>query len=271
VLATGERFGAAAQGERIHVEFVSANPTGPLTAASGRHAAFGDALARILELAGNTIEREYYFNDGGGQVLRLGRSIAAAGARRGAARGRLPGRVRGRAGRPDPGRAFQVARGARERGRRAPDGRDPGDARALPRAVRPLVLRGVPLRGRAERLGAGARAARGRGALLPQRGRALAAHDGARRRQGPRARALDGRADLPGVGRRLLARQARARLRPPDQRARRRPPRLRRAPQGHRRGRGRRPRTGSRSRSSSSCTSSKAARARRCPSGAATS
>ena len=65
------------QGERIQVEFVSANPTGPLTAASGRHAAFGDALARILELAGNTVEREYYFNDGGGQVRRLGESILA--------------------------------------------------------------------------------------------------------------------------------------------------------------------------------------------------
>ena len=71
---------ASAQGrseERIQVEFVSANPTGPLTAASGRHAAFGDALARILELAGNTVEREYYFNDSGGQVLRLGQSIQA--------------------------------------------------------------------------------------------------------------------------------------------------------------------------------------------------
>ena len=73
VLAAGDRFGAGAQHERIQVEFVSANPTGPLTAASGRHAAFGDALARILELAGNEVEREYYFNDSGGQVLRLGR------------------------------------------------------------------------------------------------------------------------------------------------------------------------------------------------------
>ncbi|MET0769060.1 MAG: hypothetical protein ABW081_04070 [Solirubrobacteraceae bacterium] len=72
VLDAGERFGAGDRGERVQVEFVSANPTGPLTAASGRHAAFGDALARILELAGDTVEREYYFNDGGGQVRRLG-------------------------------------------------------------------------------------------------------------------------------------------------------------------------------------------------------
>jgi len=79
VLAAGDAYGAAdpPAGERIQVEFVSANPTGPLTAASGRHAAFGDALARILELAGNEVEREYYFNDSGGQVQRLGASIRA--------------------------------------------------------------------------------------------------------------------------------------------------------------------------------------------------
>jgi arginyl-tRNA synthetase len=77
VLAAGDAFGAGAQGEKYQVEFVSANPTGPPTAASGRHAAFGDALARILELAGNSVDREYYFNDTGGQILRLGHSILA--------------------------------------------------------------------------------------------------------------------------------------------------------------------------------------------------
>jgi len=77
VLAAGDAFGAGAQGERMQVEFISANPTGPLTAASGRHAAYGDGLARLLELAGNTVEREYYFNDSGGQVERLGLSILA--------------------------------------------------------------------------------------------------------------------------------------------------------------------------------------------------
>jgi arginyl-tRNA synthetase len=77
VLAAGDAFGRGSESRRIQVEFVSANPTGPLTAASGRHAAFGDALARILELAGNTVEREYYFNDGGGQIQRLGGSILA--------------------------------------------------------------------------------------------------------------------------------------------------------------------------------------------------
>jgi len=77
VLAAGDAFGAGSQGERVQVEFVSANPTGPLTAASGRHAAFGDALARILEAAGDEVDREYYFNDTGGQIQRLGESILA--------------------------------------------------------------------------------------------------------------------------------------------------------------------------------------------------
>ena len=77
VLAAGDDFGRGTDSRRIQVEFVSANPTGPLTAASGRHAAFGDALARVLELDGNTVEREYYFNDGGGQIQRLGASILA--------------------------------------------------------------------------------------------------------------------------------------------------------------------------------------------------
>ncbi|MEY2533999.1 MAG: arginyl-tRNA synthetase [bacterium] len=79
VLEAGDRFGAGSpeRPERVNVEFVSANPTGPLTAASGRHAAYGDALARILTLAGHTVEREYYFNDAGSQVRRLGESIRA--------------------------------------------------------------------------------------------------------------------------------------------------------------------------------------------------
>jgi len=79
ILAAGDDFGAAVaeRPERVLIEFVSANPTGPLTAASGRHAAYGDALARLLELAGHAVEREYYFNDAGTQVLKLGESIRA--------------------------------------------------------------------------------------------------------------------------------------------------------------------------------------------------
>jgi arginyl-tRNA synthetase len=79
LLAAGDAFGAGAPetAEKVLIEFVSANPTGPLTAASGRHAAFGDALARILELAGQRVFREYYFNDRGSQIDRLGESIRA--------------------------------------------------------------------------------------------------------------------------------------------------------------------------------------------------
>jgi arginyl-tRNA synthetase len=69
--------GTAEQRERVLIEFVSANPTGPLTAASGRHAAYGDALARLLEFAGHEVLREYYFNDAGAQLIRLGESIRA--------------------------------------------------------------------------------------------------------------------------------------------------------------------------------------------------
>jgi arginyl-tRNA synthetase len=79
VLDAGDRFGAggAEQPERILIEFVSANPTGPLVAASGRHAAYGDALARILEHHGDSVEREYYFNDAGNQIRLLGESVQA--------------------------------------------------------------------------------------------------------------------------------------------------------------------------------------------------
>ena len=63
--------------EKVLVEFVSANPTGPLTAAGGRHAAYGDSLARILEASANEVEREFYINDIGGQADRFAASIAA--------------------------------------------------------------------------------------------------------------------------------------------------------------------------------------------------
>ncbi|HET9154178.1 MAG TPA: arginine--tRNA ligase [Solirubrobacterales bacterium] len=63
--------------EKILVEFVSANPTGPLHVGGGRHAAYGDSLSRLLEAVGHEVEREYYVNDAGGQITRLADSIAA--------------------------------------------------------------------------------------------------------------------------------------------------------------------------------------------------
>ena len=70
ILRAGARFGAGAaeQRERVQVELVSANPTGPLTVASARNAAYGDSVARLLEFAGHTVEREYYVNDLGAQI-----------------------------------------------------------------------------------------------------------------------------------------------------------------------------------------------------------
>ena len=70
VVHAGRRFGAgcAETPERIQVELVSANPTGPITVASARNGAYGDAVARLLEFAGNEVEREYYYNDAGAQM-----------------------------------------------------------------------------------------------------------------------------------------------------------------------------------------------------------
>ena len=78
-LAAGDGFGGGGADpvERIDIEFVSANPTGPLTVAHGRHAAYGDALARILEFHGHAVTREFYVNDYGSQVRRLGESVRA--------------------------------------------------------------------------------------------------------------------------------------------------------------------------------------------------
>ena len=79
LLTAGERLGAGhpEPPERALVEFVSANPTGPVTAAGGRGAAFGDSLARLLELRGHEVEREYYLNDAGTQIRLFAESIAA--------------------------------------------------------------------------------------------------------------------------------------------------------------------------------------------------
>lgn len=81
ILEKGENIGDAMSGksEKIQVEFISANPTGPLTLANGRGGFFGDVLARVLESQGYTVEREYYVNDAGNQIRTLGLSVLAAG------------------------------------------------------------------------------------------------------------------------------------------------------------------------------------------------
>jgi arginyl-tRNA synthetase len=79
ILAAGENFGRGevAAPERIIVEFVSANPTGPMHVGHARNAAYGDALARVLAFHGHQLEREFYVNDAGSQVRKLGESLRA--------------------------------------------------------------------------------------------------------------------------------------------------------------------------------------------------
>ncbi|HUK04366.1 MAG TPA: arginine--tRNA ligase [Burkholderiales bacterium] len=87
VLRLGAAFGRtrAAKPEKIQVEFVSANPTGPLHVGHGRQAALGDALAALLEAQGHEVTREFYYNDAGAQIDKLAWSVQAR------ARGLKPG------------------------------------------------------------------------------------------------------------------------------------------------------------------------------------
>jgi arginyl-tRNA synthetase len=79
VITAGERFGRsnAGNGERVNVEFVSANPTGPLHVGHGRQAALGDAISTLLEWTGWNVSREFYYNDAGVQIENLAQSVKA--------------------------------------------------------------------------------------------------------------------------------------------------------------------------------------------------
>ncbi|HZG99328.1 MAG TPA: arginine--tRNA ligase [Nocardioidaceae bacterium] len=79
VVRAGVAYGTsdAMHGERVNLEFVSANPTGPVTLASTRWAAVGDALARLMSATGAEVTREYYFNDHGAQIDRFAASLLA--------------------------------------------------------------------------------------------------------------------------------------------------------------------------------------------------
>ncbi len=79
ILEAGEAFGNRdiGRGQRVQVEFVSANPTGPVTVGSTRNAVIGDTLASILAAAGYKVEREYYVNDAGSQIRKFGESVYA--------------------------------------------------------------------------------------------------------------------------------------------------------------------------------------------------
>jgi len=123
ILAEGSSFGRAqaAKAERIQVEFVSANPTGPLHVGHGRQAALGDALAALLEAQGHDVTREFYYNDAGAQIRNLALSVRA----------RASGIAPGDAGWPADGYAGDYIREIAE-SRAAQDGA-PGDLEDLRR------------------------------------------------------------------------------------------------------------------------------------------
>jgi arginyl-tRNA synthetase len=79
ILAAGPSYGggSAESPEKVQVEMVSANPTGPITVASARNGAIGDSVARQLEFAGHEVSREYYYNDAGAQMERFRASVEA--------------------------------------------------------------------------------------------------------------------------------------------------------------------------------------------------
>jgi arginyl-tRNA synthetase len=120
--------------ERVLVEFVSANPTGPLTAAGGRHAAYGDAVSRLLAAVGHRVQREYYVNDVGGQIDNFAASIAAA-----------------MAGREPPEDGYEGAYVGEIAAALAAEEVDPGDQAAVGRRGVELMLEQI--RGTLERFG----------------------------------------------------------------------------------------------------------------------
>jgi arginyl-tRNA synthetase len=87
----GYGHGSAGTGQRVLIEFVSANPTGPLLVSHARGAVVGDAIARLLEASGDHVSREYYVNDFGNQVKLFARSVAASAFARPVPEGGYPG------------------------------------------------------------------------------------------------------------------------------------------------------------------------------------
>jgi arginyl-tRNA synthetase len=122
--------------QRILVEYVSANPTGPLHVGGGRHAAYGDALVRLLRAVGHQVQSEYYVNDAGGQVQRFAASIVAA-----------------MTGGAPPEEGYEGAYVAELAKQLQSEGVDPADGEAVGRRGIELILAGV--RATLERFGVG--------------------------------------------------------------------------------------------------------------------
>ena len=217
---------------RVDVEFVSANPTGPLHIGNARGAFVGDLLSRVLEAGGQRVTREYYFNDFGAQVRKLGESVLATrngepvaddgyhGEYVADLAAAVPDDVAAAAAAPGADGAEVLGRWASERVR--------AGIEASPRAARG-ALRRLEVGGLAAQRGLGRsrdRAPAGRRAPVRAGRRAVVPVDDVRRRQGSRAHPVDGRAHLLRGRRRLRRREAQPGLRPPDLHLGRRPPRL---------------------------------------------
>ncbi len=240
VVAAGAAYGhtETLAGQKINVEFISANPTGPLHLGHTRWAVVGDAIARVIEAAGAEVTREFYINDRGNQMDLFGASIEARALGRPVPddgyQGAYVQDLADAIVAADPGILVSGGRGANRgvpRGglRPAAEGAA-GPAGGLPHPLRRVVLRAVaaPERRRGRRPGQAARP----GSPLRRRRGAVDAHHRLRRRQGPGADPVQRRADLLRQRHGLLRRQAAAWFRPADLPAGRRPPRLRRPAAG---------------------------------------
>ena len=246
VISAGADYGAggAAPFEKVNVEFVSANPTGPLHVGHARNAAYGDGLARLFSFVGHDVTREFYINDFGSQVANFGRSVQA--------------RARGEEVPEDGYVGDYVATLALELDDAATRPVEEVGLEAVAlmveRAKASLHAFGVEFDVWFSEKSLHERDAEGvsgvthgfdvlaeQGHSYTRRRRAVAEDDRLRRRQGPRDRAVDRRAHVLRVGHRLRAEQARARLRPHGVRVGRRPPRLHRADARRVRGAGRGP------------------------------
>ena len=239
----------ALAGQKINLEFVSANPTGPVHIGGVRWAAVGDALARLLRATGAEVGTEYYFNDAGSQIDRFAGSLLAAAKGEPAPEDGYGGAYIAEiaqaviARRPERARPRRRRRpgGVPGRGRRADVRRRSGPRCATSACTSTLYFNEKDLHDRGELDLAAGPAARA-GPHLRVRRRDLAAHHRLRRRQGPGAAQVQRRVDLLRRRLRLLPGQAGARLRPGRDHARRRPPRLHRPDEGDGRLLRRRPR-----------------------------
>ncbi len=188
IVAAGSSYGQGTTmaGQRVNLEFVSANPTGPMHLGGTRWAAVGDALARILQAEGASVTREYYFNDHGAQIDRFARSLLARAKNEPAPEDGYGGAyideiadavIAANPGRARP-RRCRRARGLSQRRRRVDVRRDQAVAARLRRRLRRLLPRELAARVRRRRQGGGR--AEGLGPALLRRRRLVASLEAVR-------------------------------------------------------------------------------------------